>query len=97
VSGEDSEVELMSHDWIERLDEIVPRGHWATYGAIGQVVHEHPRSVGSILRREGRYTSAHRVLLKGGIVSPLWESDDLHGLDGGPAVHRTAARRRHMG
>lgn len=26
VSGEDSEAELMSHDWIERLDEIVPRG-----------------------------------------------------------------------
>jgi 6-O-methylguanine DNA methyltransferase, DNA binding domain len=76
---------MTDYAWVDRLAEIVPSGRWTTYGAIGQVVHEHPRTIGSILRREGRNRSAHRVLMKGGIVSPLWEGDDLHGLGGGPA------------
>jgi alkylated DNA nucleotide flippase Atl1 len=51
-----------------RMDE-----RWTTYGVIGEIVYgpgNGAQTVGNTMRDHGRVESAHRVLRKGGRVSP---------------------------
>jgi len=52
---------------------IRKHNRWTTYADIGELVYgtrSGARTVGNTMRDEGRDESAHRILLKGGRVSP---------------------------
>lgn len=52
---------------------IRKHNRWTTYADIGELVYGTRRSaqtVGNTMRDEGRHESAHRILQKGGRVSP---------------------------
>jgi hypothetical protein len=77
----------VSPDWLDRLNELVRSGEWVTYSTMSEVVYGHPmgrQSIGSALRASQPADSAHRVLGRGGTVSPHWKGVDLHRLGGGP-------------
>lgn len=77
----------MSAEWVDRLHDLVQSGEWVTYTTMSEVVYGHPngrQSIGIALRASAPADSAHRVLGKGGVVSPMWKGVDTFGLGGGP-------------
>jgi alkylated DNA nucleotide flippase Atl1 len=58
---------------ILRLSTMVSRGHWTTYGVIGEVIFgtgKGAQTVRSVLRTEGSAECAHRTLRAGGRIGP---------------------------
>jgi alkylated DNA nucleotide flippase Atl1 len=67
---------------------------WTTYGAIGSIVYgagKGAQTVGNTMRDYGSKESAHRVLKKGGKISPYWR-----GVGGGPTEAIDRLRRERL-
>ena len=60
------------------LSDLIPRGCWTTYGALGEVVYgrrQAARAVGNILRVGGNDRTMHRILKAEGKISESWRGE----------------------
>jgi alkylated DNA nucleotide flippase Atl1 len=79
---------------LELADLVRQNNGWTTYGAIGSIVYgagKGAQTVGNTMRDHGPIESAHRVLRKGGKVSP-----SMRGAEGSPREAIDRLRRERL-